>query len=116
MRKIGIIAAVLIITVVLPTLIYRSRTIRAVTISNPTIAQTQQVSVRFPPSGVRWSASGNVVGTGTLVIPYLFSNRVSGSFSTNGATDYYESNAWVIFVPEGQPRGKIRASFHFSPW
>jgi hypothetical protein len=100
--------------VALPVLLFRARYCRTVVVRDLSVASTQTVSVAFLPSHVRWTVSGHVEGTGMLYIPYVFSNSVSGSFSTNGAGDYYNTNLTVIYIPQGAAHGKVRASFSLN--
>ena len=100
--------------VAVPVLLFRARYCRTVVVRDLSVASTQTVSVAFLPSNGRWTVSGHVEGTGTLFIPYVFSNSVSGSFSTNGAGDYYDTNLSVIYIPHGPASGKIRASFFLN--
>ncbi len=97
-----------------PVLLFRARYCRGVVVRDLGATSTQTVSVAFHPSNMRWKISGDVQGTGTIFIPYVFSNSVSGAFSTNGAGDYYETNVDVIFIPQGRPSGEIRASFFLN--
>jgi hypothetical protein len=102
------------VLVAVPVLLLRARYCRTVVVRDLSVASTQAVSVAFLPSNMRWTVSGHVEGTGTLFIPYVLSNSVSGSFSTNGAGDYYETNLTVIYIPQGAARGRIRASFFLN--
>jgi len=54
---------------------------------------------------MHWNVSGNVQGSGIVMISYVLSNRVTGSFSTNGGGDYYDTNVSLVFVPDGQASG-----------
>lgn len=89
----------------------RSRSIAFTDLSK---AQTQTVSVAFLPNSMRWAVSGDVQGTGTLVVSYKYSNQLSGTFSVKGGGDYYDTNVTMIFIPEGQAKGKIKGSFRLS--
>ena len=105
------ILVILLLAVAVPVLWFRARHCRTVVVRDLSVASTQTVSVAFHPISLRWSISVHAEGTGTLYIPYVFSNIVSGSFSTNGAGDYYDTNVTVIYIPRGTTHGKIRASF-----
>jgi hypothetical protein len=106
---------VLIVALIgLSVLLFRARYYRGITLTNLTNGETQTVSVAVLPSRMDWKASGNVEGSGFLVISSAYSNRVSGSFSVAGGGDYYETNASVAFIPEGKASGKIRTSFRFN--
>ena len=96
--------------------LFLARTSRSVTFSDLTKAQTQTVSVAFLPHKVKWKVSGKVDGTGVVMLAHVYSNRVTGKFSVNGGGDYYDTNASVVFIPEGKATGKIRASFQFNNW
>lgn len=87
---------------------------RSVVIRDLSVASTSTVSVGFQPHAIAWKMSGRVQGTGTVYVPWLFSNTVTGSFSTNGGGDYYLTNLSVTFTPEGEASGKIRISFFFN--
>jgi hypothetical protein len=63
---------------------------------------------------MRWTISGDVRGTGTVIVPHVFSNTVSGRFSANGAGDYYDTNVSLIFVPQPEASGTIRGSFRLK--
>jgi hypothetical protein len=76
-------------------------------------SRTQTVAVAFRPDRMHWKVSGNVQGTGTVMISSVLSSRVSGNFSTNGGGDYYDTNVSLIFVPDGQASGWVKASFRF---
>lgn len=105
---------VVAVHVVTPVLLFRARYCRTVVLRDLGVPSTQTVSIAFLPSHVSWSVSAQVEGAGTLLIPGVLSNTVSGRFSTNGAGDYYATNLTVIFSPQGAARGKVRASFCFS--
>jgi hypothetical protein len=92
---------------------FSARYVRRVEFTNLSVAQTQTVSVAFSPTQVRWRAAGELQGVGTLIIPGHRGIKVSGSFSTNGFNDHYETNAAVIFLPGGQPTGTIRMTLNF---
>ena len=100
--------------IILPVALFRLRYCRTVVIRDLSEAHTQTVSVAFHPSNMRWKISGHVQGTGTVFVPYVFSNSVTGNFSTNGAGDYYDTNVSVIFTPQGQASGKVRGSFFIN--
>jgi hypothetical protein len=97
--------------ILVPMTLFRLRYCRTVVIRDLSVAHTQTVSVAFHPSNMRWKISGHVQGKGTIYVPCVFSNTVTGSFSTNGAGDYYDTNVSVIFMPQGQALGKVRGSF-----
>ena len=100
--------------IIVPVTLFRMRYCRTVVVRDLSMASTQTVSVAFHPHNVRWKISGHVQGTGIVFVPYVFSNSVSGSFSTNGAGDYYDTNVSVIFIPQGQATGKVRGSFFLN--
>ena len=96
-----------------PILLFRFRYVRSVTIDDLKTSRTQTVSVAFLPDTMHWKVYGQVRGTGTVMISHVLSNKVMGVFSTNGGGDYYDTNVSLIFVPDGQASGKIKASFRF---
>ena len=96
--------------------LFRVRYCRTVTLRDLSVGETQTVSVAFLPHHVDWKISGDVEGSGVVVVSYVYSNRVSGRFSASGGGDYYETNASVAFIPEGEATGRIRASFRFNNW
>jgi len=100
--------------IIVPVTLFRLRYCRTVIIRDLSVTHTQTVAVAFRPSNIRWKISGHVRGTGTVFVPYILSNSVSGSFSTNGAGDYYDTNVSVIFMPQGQASGRLRGSFFFN--
>jgi hypothetical protein len=63
---------------------------------------------------MHWKVSGEVQGTGTVMISCVLSHKVSGSFSISGGGDYYDTNASVSFIPDGRARGKIKATLRFA--
>ena len=101
------------VVVTAPAMFYRLRYFRTAVIDDLRTSRTQTVSVAFLPHTMRWRVSGNVQGTGMVMIPYVLSTRVTGPFSTNGSGDYYDTNISLIFVPDGPASGKIKASFRF---
>ena len=96
------------------TSLFYLRYIRTAVLTDLSIPQTQTVSVTYPPAHMYWKVSGDVQGTGTVMISHVLSNKVSGRFSTNGGGDYYDTNASVSFIPDGPARGKIKASLRFA--
>src|SRR5262245_29553673 len=94
-------------------ILFEGRHRRSVTLRDLTPGETQTVSVAFPPHHANWKISGRVEGTGIVMVAHFYSNRVSGTFSAGGGGDYYETNASVAFIPEGEVTGRIRASFRF---
>ena len=103
-------------TLGLAVMLFHARYSRTVTLRHLSNGETQIVSVAFNPYHVDWKVSGDVKGSGFVVLSYVYSNRVSGRFSASGGGDYYESNASAAFIPEGKATGKIRASFRFNNW
>ena len=101
------------VMVATPALLYRLRYVRTAVIDDLGTSRTQTFSVAFRPDTMHWNVSGNVQGSGIVMISYVLSNRVTGSFSTNGGGDYYDTNVSLVFVPDGQASGKIKASFRF---
>src|SRR5689334_20999156 len=97
-----------------PVVLFRLRYCPTVVIRDLSMRSTQTVSVACHPSNMRWKISGQVQGTGTVFVPDVFSNSVTGKFSTNGAGDYYDTNVSVIFIPQGRASGKVRASFFIN--
>jgi hypothetical protein len=95
---------------------FRFRYSRTIVIRDLSTTSTQTVSVAFRPHDMRWKISGDVGGTGTVIVPYIYSNTVSGKFSANGAGDYYDTNVSLIFVPNAQAAGIIRGSFFFKDY
>jgi hypothetical protein len=87
------------------------RYVRMVSLADLSIPQT--VAIGFQPVHMHWRVSGNVDGSGTLMI-HSFSNRVSGAFSVKGGGDYYDSTASLKFVPDVKSKGKIRAWMLFT--
>lgn len=112
-RKILIWLVLAVVLFLTPALLYRHRYVRTAVIDDLGNSRTQTVSVAFHPDRMHWKVSENVQGTGTVMISYVLSNRVSGIFSTNGGGDYYDTNVSLIFVPDGQASGWIKASFRF---
>lgn len=106
-----ILATVVVCT---PVLLYSHKHFRIAAINDCSVAQTQVVALASAPARVHWRISGRIEGTGKAIIPYAFSNLVSGSFSMEGTGDYYQTNAWLIFIPEGPAKGWLRASFRFD--
>jgi hypothetical protein len=102
------------VAVAVSVLLFRFRYMRTAVIDDWSVSRTQTVSVSFLPHTMHWKVSGHVQGTGTVMISSGFSNVVTGSFSIKGGGDYYETNATVVFVPNGQASGKILASFRFG--
>ena len=100
----------------LAVMLFRARYSRTVTLRDLTNGETQTVSVAFNPHHMDWKVSGDVEGSGFVVLSYVYSNRVSGKFSVGGGGDYYETNVSAAFIPEGKATGKIRASFRFNNW
>lgn len=96
--------------------LFQARYCRSVTLRNLAGGETQTVSVAFMPCHADWKVSGDVDGSGIVVLSYLYSNHVSGRFSAKGSGDYYDTNASVTFIPDGKASGKVRASFRFDCW
>jgi hypothetical protein len=107
---------VILALVVLGCVLFQSRYCRSVTLRELATGQTQTVSVAFMPYHADWKVSGEVHGSGTLMLSYVYSNQVSGKFSASGGGDYYDTNASAAFIPHGAARGEIRASFRFANW
>ncbi len=108
-----VIGAALLLNVAVLMLYVRMRYHRTIVFSDLSVAQTQTVSVAFYPNSIRWQVKADVIGTGSLVVSDQFSGTVSGRFATNRSGDYYSSNVTVTFIPRGQTKGKLRASFRF---
>jgi hypothetical protein len=103
----------------LAVVLFLARYSRTVTLRDLGNGETQTVSLAFNPHHMDWKVSGEVVGSGFVVLSYVYSNRVSGRFSASGGGDYYESKVSAAFIPEGKEgkvTGKIRASFRFNTW
>src|ERR1051325_10074681 len=73
----------------LAVMLFRARYSRTVTLRDLTNGETQTVSVAFNPHHMDWKVSGDVEGSGFVVLSYVYSNRVSGKFSVGGGGDYY---------------------------
>lgn len=102
------------VLVAVPILLFRQRYVRTVTFTDLSISQTQTVSIAFLPTKLHWKGCGNMQGSGSINISDVWSNNVTGSFSISRSGDYYETNATVVFVPDGKASGKIRVSLRFA--
>jgi hypothetical protein len=102
--------------VALAVVLFQARYCRSVTLRDLRQGGTQTVSISFSPYHVNWKISGNVQGTGVVVVESCYSNQVSGKFSASGRGDYYDTNASVVFIPQGEVTGEVRASFRFDNW
>ena len=104
------------VVLAIPALWYRLRYVRKAVIDDLRTTRTQTVSVAFRPHAMAWKVSGQIQGTGSVMISHVYSNKVSGSFSAAGGGDYYETNVSLVFVPDGDgtANGKVTASFRFS--
>jgi hypothetical protein len=112
--RIALSLSLILAVIGLSVLLFRARYHRTITVTNLTDGETQTVAVALLPHRMDWRASGEVEGSGFLVLSSVYSNRVSGRFSVSGGGDYYETNASAAFIPDGQASGKIRTSFRFN--
>ena len=106
----------LAMVVAVPAALFRFKYYRTIVIHDLSMTSTQTVSIAFHPHHMRWKISGDVRGTDTVVMPYVFSNTVSGKFSANGAGDYFDTNVSLIFVPQAEAGGNVRGSFLFKDY
>ncbi len=106
-RKVLIRLLLAVIAVATAALLYRFRYIRTAVINDLGTSRTQTVSVAFLQDKMRWKVSGDTQGSGIVMISYLLSNRIMGTFTTNDGGDYYDTNDSLVFVPDGQASGKI---------
>ena len=95
-------------------MLFRLRFYRTLVLRDLSVTNTQTASVAFNPSNIRWTISGQVQGSGVVVVPGIFSNSVSGQFSTSGTGDYYATNVSLIFIPQGKASGEVRGEFFLS--
>lgn len=102
------------IAVLLPVAAFYGRYVRTVVLSDLRRPQARTVSIGFHPTAMHWSVSGEIQGTGIVMVSYVLSNRFSGHFETNGRCDYYDPKASVSFVPDAPARGEVRAWLRFD--
>ena len=104
-------AALVAALLVVPLMKLRARFVRTAVITDLSAPSTQTVSVAFTPVSMRWTVFGHVQGTGTVMVPHVFSNQVTASFAVRSQGDYFQPDVALIFVPEGQAKGKITGTF-----
>ena len=93
--------------------LHRPSTTRIVVFSNLAADQTQTVASTIIPTTLEWKMEGEIQGTGSVTIGNYFLNKVTGRFSTNGAGDWYATNATVVFSPDQPAKGKIQVYLRF---
>jgi hypothetical protein len=114
MRKTLEFGALFLILILVAGVFYNRDHVRRAAITDLSRPRLAEVSVGFAPNEVQWKMSGHIEGAGSVIIPFLFSNMLSGDFSAQGRGPYTRSNAWLVVVPEGEAHGRVEAVFSFA--